>query len=36
MVQLVEYLALGFSSGRDCRIMRLSPELGSKLSMESL
>jgi len=35
VAQLVECPTLGFSSGRDLRVMRLSPKLGSGLSSES-
>ena len=32
----VDYLTLGFDSGCDLRVLRLSPMLGSELSMESV
>ena len=35
VAQLVEHLALGFSSGHDLRVLRSSPVSGSMLSMES-
>ena len=35
MAQLVELLTLDFSSDHDLKVMRWSPSLGSKLSMES-
>ena len=34
-VQLVKQLPLGFDSGGDLRVMRLSPESGSGLSLKS-
>ena len=35
MAQLVEGPILGFASGHDLRVMRLSPIMGSMLSVES-
>ena len=35
VAQLVKQLTLGFSSGHDLRVMRLSPTSGSMLGMES-
>lgn len=35
MVQSNEHLAIGFCSGRDLRVVGLSPALGSVLSVES-
>ena len=35
LVQSVAHLSLGFGSGYDLRVVRLSPELGSVFSVES-
>ena len=35
MAQSIKYLNLGFGSGHDLRVLRLSPASGFSLSMES-